>query len=101
MYAEPPKCDPTPADLKLACASPLQLARPPAAAEAQSSLASRHINTSVSRVGSTRWDFEQRRLTDVVRASVHYFNTEAELDRCVEAVRQLAAAAAAGGGGRQ
>ncbi|PRW58845.1 aminotransferase class V [Chlorella sorokiniana] len=65
--------------------------------ELQQGLAARHINTSVSRIGSSRWDFEARQLEAVVRASVHCFNTEEELQRCVEAVGQLAAAAARGG----
>ncbi|MFJ1756337.1 aminotransferase class V-fold PLP-dependent enzyme [Kitasatospora sp. NPDC088134] len=42
------------------------------------------VNVSVSTVYSARWDFEQRGLDQVVRASVHYYNTEAELDRLVE-----------------
>ena len=33
----------------------------------------------------------------MVRASVHYYVTEEQLQRCVDAVRQLAAAAAAEG----
>jgi selenocysteine lyase/cysteine desulfurase len=33
---------------------------------------------------------EQRGLADVVRASVHYFNTEDELDRLVGAVAEIA-----------
>jgi len=74
------------------------LARPCAADKVQQGLAARHINTSVSRIGSSRWDFETRQLAEVVRASVHYFNTEEEVQRCVEAVSQLEAAA--GGGQR-
>lgn len=61
----------------------------------QRGLAARGINTSVSRIGSSRFDFEARGLTEVVRASVHVYNTDEELQRCVEAVRQLAAGGAA------
>lgn len=71
-----------------------------AADQVQQGLAAWRINVSVSRVGSTRFYFEQRQLSEVVRASVHYFNTEDELQRCVDAVRQLAAAAAAAGTGQ-
>lgn len=63
----------------------------PAADQVQQALAAQHINLSVSRIGSSRSDFEQRGLTEVVRASVHYYNTEAELQRCIEAVQRLAA----------
>lgn len=68
-----------------------------AADEVQQGLAAQHVNTSVSRIGSSRWDFAARQLAEVVRASVHYFNTEGEVQRCVEAVRHLAAT---GKGGR-
>jgi cysteine desulfurase/selenocysteine lyase len=40
-----------------------------------------HINVSVSRVSSTRLDMEARGLPDLVRASVHYYNTEEEIER--------------------
>ena len=53
-------------------------------------LLQRRINTSVSSVFSTRIDMEQRGLSEVVRASVHYFNTEHEVDRLVGAVEELA-----------
>jgi selenocysteine lyase/cysteine desulfurase len=44
-------------------------------------LARAHINVSVSRVSSTRLDMEARGLPDLVRASVHYYNTEEEIER--------------------
>jgi cysteine desulfurase/selenocysteine lyase len=47
------------------------------------------INVSVTTATSTRLDFEQRGLPDLVRASVHYFTTADELDRLVGAVRNL------------
>ena len=49
--------------------------------EVQRLLAKVHINVSVSRVTSTRLDMEARGLPDLVRASVHYYNTEEEIDR--------------------
>ena len=52
-------------------------------------LLEQHINVSVSAIGSTRLDFAERRLTHVVRASVHYSNTEEEVDILVAAVRHL------------
>ena len=42
------------------------------------------INTDVARVTSAQLDMGERKLRDVVRASVHYFNTEAEIDRFCE-----------------
>lgn len=44
------------------------------------------INVSVSRPSSTLLDFEARGIPEVVRASVHYYNTEDEVDRFVAAV---------------
>lgn len=47
------------------------------------------INVRVTAVGSTRIDMEQRGLTEMVRASVHYYNTEEELERFAEAIADL------------
>jgi selenocysteine lyase/cysteine desulfurase len=47
------------------------------------------INVSVVTPGSAPFDMEERQLPDLVRASVHYFNTEREIERLVEAVRAL------------
>lgn len=52
-------------------------------------LAAQSINVTVSRPPSTRLDMEDRGLAEVVRASVHYFNTEAEVDRFVQAIDGL------------
>jgi selenocysteine lyase/cysteine desulfurase len=38
------------------------------------------INVSASPQRYTRIDMEQRGLSEVVRASVHYYNTEEEID---------------------
>jgi cysteine desulfurase/selenocysteine lyase len=45
------------------------------------SLTGHNINVSESSVEHARWDFETRNLTTAIRASVHYYNTEDELDR--------------------
>ncbi|MDJ0955410.1 MAG: aminotransferase class V-fold PLP-dependent enzyme [Arenicellales bacterium] len=42
------------------------------------------INTDVARVTSAQLDMGERNLSEVVRASVHYFNTETEIDRFCE-----------------
>ncbi|MEV4013426.1 aminotransferase class V-fold PLP-dependent enzyme [Nonomuraea angiospora] len=47
-------------------------------------LAGRSINVSVSRAPSTLLDMTDRGLPSVVRASVHYYNTEEEMDRLIE-----------------
>jgi cysteine desulfurase/selenocysteine lyase len=46
------------------------------------------INVSVTRRPSTRLDMEARGLGEMLRASVHYYNTEEELERLVGAVAQ-------------
>lgn len=48
------------------------------------------INVWTSHLPSTRLDMEARGLAGVVRASVHYYNSEDEVDRLREAVRALA-----------
>ncbi len=55
----------------------------------QAALRTRDINTSVSPPSSTRLDAEARSLPELVRASVHYYNTEAEIDRFVTALRSV------------
>jgi len=52
-------------------------------------LAARGINVSVSPEWYTRYDMEGRGLDSVVRASVHYYNTDDEVDRFCAAVRDL------------
>jgi selenocysteine lyase/cysteine desulfurase len=59
------------------------------ASDVKAALRNRAINVSVVTPGSARFDMEERQLPDLVRASVHYFNTEREIERLVEAVRAL------------
>jgi selenocysteine lyase/cysteine desulfurase len=49
-------------------------------------LAARGVNVSVSLVDRTWLDLATRNLPDIVRASVHYYNTEAELDRLIDSL---------------
>jgi selenocysteine lyase/cysteine desulfurase len=49
--------------------------------EVRQVLAKARINVSVSRLSSTRLDMEARGLPELVRASVHYYNTEEEITR--------------------
>lgn len=49
--------------------------------EIRQMLAGQHSNVTVSRLTSTRLDMQAHGLTSVVRASVHYYNSEAEVDR--------------------
>ena len=44
------------------------------------------INVSVVTPSSAPFDAEERRLSDLVRASVHYFNTEQEIGRLADAL---------------
>jgi selenocysteine lyase/cysteine desulfurase len=52
-------------------------------------LAQRQINVDSSTAEDTRLDFEARGLTQCVRASVHYFNTEHEVDAFCGEVQRL------------
>ncbi|MFQ6022493.1 MAG: aminotransferase class V-fold PLP-dependent enzyme [Acidiferrobacterales bacterium] len=52
-------------------------------------LRTRGINTSVSDAPSTRLDMEARGLSAVVRAGIHYYNTEEEIARFSEALETL------------
>jgi selenocysteine lyase/cysteine desulfurase len=52
----------------------------------QRRLAKAGVNTSVSVASSARLDMPRRGLAELVRASVHYYNTDNELDRLVDAL---------------
>ncbi|OXM73531.1 aminotransferase class V-fold PLP-dependent enzyme [Amycolatopsis thermalba] len=60
------------------------------AAEVQQRLAAAKINTSITRPTSYQYDQEVRNLPAMVRASVHYYNTEDELRALTETVERLA-----------
>jgi len=55
-------------------------------ADVQRHLAANSVNTSVSRASDAQFDLVRRGLPDLVRASVHYYNTDAELDRLAAAL---------------
>ncbi len=57
-----------------------------AADTVQRQLAERGVNVSVSLIDYARLDLEHRGLPDLVRASVHYYNTDDELDLLIESL---------------
>lgn len=61
------------------------------AGEIRERLSAQSINTSVSDPNSTLLDATKRRLPDLLRASVHYYNSEEELDRFAAAVGSITA----------
>jgi cysteine desulfurase / selenocysteine lyase len=61
----------------------------------KAALARQRINVSVSDASWTRIDMDGRGIPALVRASVHYYNTEEEVDALVAAVAALLAASAA------
>jgi len=71
------------------CAIVTTLAPGMDATDATRALADRGINSSVTTPGSTRLDAERRSLPDLLRLSVHYFNTDAELGSAVAALADL------------
>ncbi len=64
--------------------------RDPLAVKAQ--LAEQGINITTSGQASTRIDMERRGLALINRLGVHYYNSEAEVDRFIEAIQRLAPA---------
>ncbi len=58
------------------------------ASELKETLRQEEINVSVTSRSSTRIDMEARGLQSMVRASVHYYNTEEEVDRVAGAIRE-------------
>jgi cysteine desulfurase / selenocysteine lyase len=58
--------------------------------DVKAALAKQAMNVTVSQTPSTRLDMEDRGLTQVVRASVHYYNSEHEVVRFSSAIESLA-----------
>jgi len=63
----------------------------PKPAEIKRVLAAKRINVTISTRFSTRLDMDARGLESIVRASVHYYNSEEEVERFVREVRSIAA----------
>jgi cysteine desulfurase / selenocysteine lyase len=61
------------------------------AREMQQALAGRSMNVTISTVASTRFDMETRGLNEVVRASVHYYNDDVEIERFCATLRTILA----------
>ncbi|NUR57145.1 MAG: aminotransferase class V-fold PLP-dependent enzyme [Catenulispora sp.] len=61
-----------------------------AATDVQAELATRKVTVTVSSRSSTYFDMSRRGLTEIVRASPHYFVTEAQLDTAIEEVAAIA-----------
>lgn len=59
------------------------------AVEVQRRLAEMGINVSVSLEESSRIDLVERQLPQLVRASVHYYNSEEEVDRLCDALAEV------------
>ncbi|MFA6208990.1 MAG: aminotransferase class V-fold PLP-dependent enzyme [Candidatus Obscuribacterales bacterium] len=59
------------------------------AIEVKKSLATNGINVAASTLSGTRIDMENRDLVDLVRASVHYYNTEEEIIKFCASVRAI------------
>jgi len=57
--------------------------------ELKERLGERQVNVTISGRDATRIDMEQRGLIEMVRSSVHYYNSEDELDRFVEVLRGI------------
>jgi cysteine desulfurase/selenocysteine lyase len=53
-------------------------------------MAEQSINTSVSTANMTRLDMEARGLESLIRASVHYYNSDDEIQRLLAAIESLA-----------
>jgi selenocysteine lyase/cysteine desulfurase len=60
------------------------------AADIKRAMAAQSINVTTSSAASTRLDMDARGLDRVVRASVHYYNTDEEVERFCRALRALA-----------
>lgn len=61
-----------------------------AASDVASTLAQHKINVTTTVPEDTQFDTEDRRIHPLVRLSPHYYNTEAEINRAVEVIADLA-----------
>lgn len=59
------------------------------AEEIKAALREQDVNVSVSSPSATRLDADRRNLPDLVRASVHYYNTKDEIDRFLSTLRDV------------
>ncbi len=59
------------------------------AADVKARLAAQRINTSVTSAASAQYDLPARHLDEMVRASVHYYNTSSEIHHLVAALRAV------------
>jgi cysteine desulfurase/selenocysteine lyase len=66
------------------------------ASDVQRQLAYRRVHLIAVPAGHGRWDMDHRGLTKVVRASVHIYNDEDDVDALVEAVREIVCLRASG-----
>jgi cysteine desulfurase / selenocysteine lyase len=61
-----------------------------AADDVRAALATRRVNVSITDASAARLDLDPRGIDELVRASVHYYNTDEELDRLVGCIAELA-----------
>jgi len=59
------------------------------AGDLKTRLAAQDINVSISPIEYARIDSEERGLPEIIRASVHYYNSDDEIDRFCAAVRSI------------
>ncbi len=60
------------------------------AKQVKKQLSEKGINVSTSSKNSTLLDMEERNLSNIIRASVHYYNTETEIKKLINAVQNIA-----------
>ena len=60
------------------------------AQEVKKYLSEKNINVSTSSKSSTLLDMEERDLSNLIRASVHYYNTETEIKQFITAIESIA-----------
>ena len=60
-----------------------------AATDVRAALSMKRINVSVTEASAARLDLDPRGIDELVRASVHYYNTDEEVDRLVRCIAGL------------